>query len=76
MIMIMARYLIQELDVNIATDRQVSELCQDNFTAWCFDAGKGKKAAILAEASVFDIGYEDDAQFVQEVSEEGLRIVL
>jgi len=73
--MIMTRYLVRELDANIATDRQISELCQDNFTAWCFDAGKSKKADILAEASVFDIGYEDDAQFVQEISEEGLRIV-
>jgi len=82
----MEKYLVQALDANIATDEQISKLCQENFGTFT-DAPFSTKLRIIRAAEDIMITPDCDTEdlltddewesgFVQEISEEGLKIVL
>jgi len=67
--------LKQLLDANIATDEEVSELCFDNWTTFT-SATKSQQERIKDLAEKWEVEYDTDEQFCQELSEEGVGIII
>jgi len=66
-------FLTRVLDPMVATDDAVSALCEENFTTFS-NATKCQQARVKMLAKAWEVEYEDDAQFCQDLAEEGALI--